>query len=76
MSKAKNHHKQRMVSNYICIYGGLYGHGPDFHIMIQAIHIHAARNSSFHNRINNLIAEGNFPEILGRAWKHHASQYV
>ena len=37
--------------------------GTDFPKMIRAIHTYAARNDNLHNPINNLIAEGNFPEI-------------
>lgn len=37
--------------------------GTDFSRMIQAIHTHATRNDNLHNPINNLIADGNFPEI-------------
>lgn len=37
--------------------------GTDFSRMIQAIHTYAARNDNLQNPINNLIADGNFPEI-------------
>lgn len=37
--------------------------GTDFPRMIRAIHTYAARNDNLHNPINNLIAQGNFPEI-------------
>ena len=37
--------------------------GTDFPNMLQAIHTYAARNDNLHNPINNLIAEGNFPQI-------------
>ena len=36
--------------------------GTDFPKMLQAIHTYAARNDNLHNPINNLIAEGNFPQ--------------
>lgn len=37
--------------------------GTEFSNMIRAIHTYAARNHNLHNPINNLVAEGNFPEI-------------
>ena len=37
--------------------------GTDFPNMLQAIHTYAARNDNLHNPLNNLIAEGNFPQI-------------
>lgn len=37
--------------------------GTDFPRMIRAIHTYADQKDNLHNPINNLVAQGNFPEI-------------
>ena len=46
--------------------------GTDFSMMIPAIHTYVARNDNLHNFINNLIVDGNFPEIANTIYNDFA----